>query len=83
MKLDGVFQLKSIHYGALEDKTITFGFFKTLKDAKESSKHIYKEDGDRIIIEHVPFGLSRNFSSKVVFNRVYEDDETWLVENES
>lgn len=73
MKLDGVYQLKSIHYDAFDDKKTTFGIFETLEDAKKSIKDIYKEDGDRIIIEFVPFGLSRKFSTKVVFNRIFDD----------
>lgn len=81
MKLDGFFQLKSIHYGAFEDKTVIFGIFKTLEDAKESIIYINKEDGDRIIIEYAPFGLSSKFSRKVVFNRIFEDNEKWFDEN--
>lgn len=81
MKLDGFFQLKSIHHGAFEDNTVIFGIFKTLEDAKESIQHIYKEDGDRIIIEYSPFGLCRKFSSKVVFNRIFDDGENWFDEN--
>jgi len=81
MNLDGVYQLKSIYYDGIEFKTARFGIFETLENAKEAIKDIYKNDGDRIIIEFVPFGLTRKFSSEVVFDRIFKDDENWFDKN--
>ena len=82
MKLDGVYQLKSIYYNGIEFKTNRFGIFKTINDAKDAIKDIYKSDGNRIIIEFVPFGLSSKCSSEVVFDRrFFKDDENWLDKN--